>query len=366
MNYTFRILYAIAMIMVVAGHCMNGGISFFYEWFPPYAVHLAVFMFSSGYFYKDSVEENGKVDYIWKKVKKLIVPLYLWNFFYALITLVASWIGYGFVGTVNLYTLFIAPITDGHQFTFNLGGWFVIPLFMVQVYNVFLRGMWKKVFKKINEYILFVFNMLMGILGVYIASIGFNTGWWLVLVRMLYFIPFYSLGILYNRKIERMDRVSNITYFSVVLILQLFLIEYYKTPIVFVPSWCNDFVYGPIVPYVIGFLGIAFWLRIAKILEPAIGRSKCINLIAGNTYSIMINHFLGFFILNTVFAVIHICTGLLGGFDLVSYKYAIYYVYLPNDIDNFLIVYLVVGIAIPILMQKVIDYAKKQYGMVRN
>lgn len=49
-NYDFKFLYAIGMILVVAGHCSNGGVSIFYDWFTPYAFHLPLFIFASGYF----------------------------------------------------------------------------------------------------------------------------------------------------------------------------------------------------------------------------------------------------------------------------------------------------------------------------
>lgn len=51
-NYTFKLLYALGIIFICAGHCKNGGFSLFYEFFPPYSFHLALFMFASGYFYK--------------------------------------------------------------------------------------------------------------------------------------------------------------------------------------------------------------------------------------------------------------------------------------------------------------------------
>ena len=39
-NYDFKFLYAIGMILVVAGHCSNGRVSIFYDWFTPYAFLL--------------------------------------------------------------------------------------------------------------------------------------------------------------------------------------------------------------------------------------------------------------------------------------------------------------------------------------
>ena len=82
-NYQFKLVYAIGMILIVANHCGNGGVSLFYEFFPAYAFHLGLFIFTSGYFYKEISEENIK-EYVCKKVKHLILPLYLYNFIYAL------------------------------------------------------------------------------------------------------------------------------------------------------------------------------------------------------------------------------------------------------------------------------------------
>ena len=52
-DYRFKILYAVAILMVVAGHCDGGGISLdFAQWFPYEGIHLALFTFCSGYFFK--------------------------------------------------------------------------------------------------------------------------------------------------------------------------------------------------------------------------------------------------------------------------------------------------------------------------
>lgn len=51
-DYRFKILYAVGMIMVVSGHAYGGGISIISDWFPYGGLHLALFVFCSGYFYK--------------------------------------------------------------------------------------------------------------------------------------------------------------------------------------------------------------------------------------------------------------------------------------------------------------------------
>ena len=49
-------------------------------------------------------------------------------------------------------------------------------------------------------------------------------------------------------------------------------------------------------------MGIAFWLRMAKILEPSLGKGRWLNAIADNSYSIMVNQYLGFMVVKAGFA----------------------------------------------------------------
>ena len=87
-NYEFKLLYAIAIVFIVCGHCNDGGINIFFNWFPLYAFHLGIFMFASGYFYSKKDECHiGKS--IWHKIKKIVIPLYLYNFFYAIVVSVS-------------------------------------------------------------------------------------------------------------------------------------------------------------------------------------------------------------------------------------------------------------------------------------
>lgn len=82
-NYQFKILYALGIFFVVVGHLQSYAFSVFYEFFPPYGFHMGLFVFCSGYFYKESAEKDIE-RYVKKKLKTLIIPMYLWNCFYAL------------------------------------------------------------------------------------------------------------------------------------------------------------------------------------------------------------------------------------------------------------------------------------------
>lgn len=57
-DYRFKILYALGMVLVVMGHGAYPT-SLLTEWFPAYSFHLGLFAFCSGYFYKPKVEETN-------------------------------------------------------------------------------------------------------------------------------------------------------------------------------------------------------------------------------------------------------------------------------------------------------------------
>lgn len=205
-NSTFKLLYVIGTILVISGHLGNGGVNLLYDWFPPYAFHIGLFVFASGYFYKN---KESIVKYILKKIRSLIIPLYLWNLFYGLLVLVLGYAGFRIGGSFNLKNLIFMPILDGHQFLFNMLGWFVIPLFMVQIYHAIMVLIGEKIKNNLSPYFYFVFGLLLGMIGVFLASKGLNMGIWLPIVRFMYFVPFYELGVLYRARLEQKDTLGS-------------------------------------------------------------------------------------------------------------------------------------------------------------
>ncbi len=376
-NYTFKVLYAIGIVIIVSGHCGNGGISLFYEFFPPYSFALAIFLFSSGYFYKSEYENNIK-NFLTKKFKKLIIPMYLWNFFYAILLLFLQKFDFFPNVKVNLHSLFITPLMNGHQFLLNLGSWFIFPLFFTHFLNIILRILLKQILKifklKLNEILYFFICLAIGMFGVFLEYSGYAKGLCAVMVKVFYFMPFYGFGILY-KKYEKYDDLNNLAYFSIILLASLFSMYHNRIILVFLPSLPKFYTNIAMLPYVNGFLGTLFWLRIAKIFTPCFGKNKKINFIADNTYSIMVNHYLGFFMINALFLFLNKCFNLCSGFDLYRYKTDIYYFYLPhwnyqtnNYISQMNIIYLIAGITIPLLIQYIVRilYKKSKISNIFN
>ena len=64
----------------------------------------------------------------------------------------------------------------------------------------------KLINNNITEWLFFLISIALGILGNLLACMGYLQNWWLVLVRMLYFVPFYELGILYKNRLEKYDK----------------------------------------------------------------------------------------------------------------------------------------------------------------
>lgn len=359
-NFQFKILYALGMIFIIAGHCNDGGISLFYDWFAPYSFHLGLFMFCSGYFYSDT-NQIKICNYIAKKIKHLIIPLYLWNFFYAIIISILHTNGFSFGKQVTLYNLLVAPITNGHQFTLNMAGWFIIPLFMTQVFNICFRKILTFIKKDMYEYIPLIIYTILGFTGITLANEGYLNEWQLPIIRFLFLLPFYEFGYFYKIKLEKSDNSSNSKYFFFIFLIDLIMILYLKKRPSYTPSWCNDFTEGVFIPYIAGILGIMFWLRVSRILTPLLQDNKYILLISNNTYIIMINHFLGFFIVKCIYALLFKYTNLASDFDMNLFKTDFWYYYTPNGLKQSLIIYMFAGLVIPILMQWCINKIKISY-----
>lgn len=204
---------------------MDGSISLFNNWFSFGSFHLGLFAFGSGYFFVKNYDKPI-LDVLKKKFISLIVPLYVWNLIYGIVIMILHKFGFQFGKDINFESLILLPLYNGHQFILNLGSWFLVPLFMIQFFSIFLVKLIKKRTNSIS-YGLFLFYLLLGMLGVYLAIEGYRNGFLLLLVRSLIFLPFFGFGILYKEKLEiKIDKIGNLTYFLVLLLVTLGVIYY--------------------------------------------------------------------------------------------------------------------------------------------
>ena len=93
-------------------------------------IGVPLFFFISGYLFKKSYLDN-LIIFFKKRVKSLILPYYLYNTFYLLITiLIAKFSGKFWGLEVSLKNFFLTPFLNGHQFDLSCPLWFVPQLFI--------------------------------------------------------------------------------------------------------------------------------------------------------------------------------------------------------------------------------------------
>ena len=113
-NREFRILSAVGIVLVVAGH-LGYNLFDIGELFPYYSFHVFIFLFVSGYFYKEESEDNiGK--YLLRKCRTLLLPYFAWNLFYGILTDVLHGSGFSIGGPRSLKTLFCRRSLTGISF----------------------------------------------------------------------------------------------------------------------------------------------------------------------------------------------------------------------------------------------------------
>lgn len=344
LNKKILLLQSIAIILVVIGH--KGGISIFNEWFNIYSYHMPLFVFISGYFYKNINEENI-FNFIVKKIRNLVVPYYIWAFIYLLIINILKQFNlptYSY--SISLKTFFIEPWVTGHQLGLNVAAWFVLSLFLIQVFYILFR----KFFKVNNEWIIMILFLIIGTIAVWFANKGYNKNYQLVLVRTSFLIQFYHMGCLYKEKIEGKFKINSLVYFILLFIFQ-FLITYRWGNNGFSAVFCNEFSKENILlPVFTSITGIMLWLKVTEILLPILGENKYLNYIGKNTWTVMMNHQLIFYFINLGFLFMA-NLGYIDDFNYNSFYNNMWFSYKFND-ERFGVFYVIIAVAIPLILKK--------------
>lgn len=364
-NREFRILSAIGIILVAAGHLGYnlfdiGGL------FPYYSFHVFIFLFVSGYFYTEEAEK-GIISYIIGKCVTLLLPYYAWNLIYGILTMILHKAGFTIGQDLSLYTLLIAPFDGGHQFMYQFPAWFVPVLFMVEVVNVCMRKVLSLI-RLNHEWLIFAGCLVLGMLTVWLAIGGHVWGLYKIPGRILFMLPGFQMGRIYKEKLERYDTLSDGLYFLVVMAVQL-IITVYSGGLAFSAVWVSSFANGPVIPYLTIMTGIAFWLRMARIMKDIPYISGKMVYIGRNTYAIMMHHIVAFFLVKAVFYGLHVLTPLCAEFDVAMFLSEINFIYLPNGAEAGKWIYLIAGIGIPLMianLQRALGRAVRKILPVRK
>lgn len=353
-HVTFGMLSALAIIMIVAGHAgydilTVGGL------FPYYSFHVPLFLFISGYFYREE-EEKAPFLYLKRKAKRLLLPYFAWNLIYGLLAWgLRAFGGFSMGEPISLKSLFLDPFLSGYQFIYNFAAWFVPVLFIIEGMNLCMRVILRKL-HLCHEWLVLAGSLAVGMAVVQLAIGGHVWGLYKMPGRILFLYPCFQMGQFYRRKLEKYDRLGNLPYFAIVIGLQVVL-NLCCNGLAYSSVWCTGFANGPVIPYVTVVSGMAFWLRAAKVMSPVLGESRAVQYLGKHTYAVMMHHIMAFMLVKMVLAAVASTTGYLPDFDFVEFHTNIDYYYLVKGADAFKMVYLAAGIVLPLGLQCALDRA---------
>jgi len=354
-NMTMRALYLIAAVFVVDGHTTLADMFDMQSLFRYYSFHLMLFAFGSGYFFREG-DQARPLAAIARKAKKLLVPLYVWNAVYGVGAAFLRQFGAFELGEpLSAYTLLIAPLTDGHQFIWNLGSWFVFPLFLSQAIYTLVRkaaALWGD-----REAFTFLVCLVPGVFCVTLCTLGLQGALPLFLLRTLILLPGYAGGVFYRRNLEKHDTLPTVPYLTGLVIARALLCARYEN-LAYLLSTCDYFGCDAFGVYAGGAIAIAFYLRIARLLAPHVQKSRLALSISRNTFAIMMHHYMGFFALNSVFVVLHVLGVFAKDFSMKSWRTMSDYMYAPGGRPEWDILYLLAGLLFPLAVQFAVDQGK--------
>ena len=352
-NKQMRILSAIGMILVVAGHLGYsvfdvGGL------FPYYSFHVFIFLFVSGYFYREEAEQH-LLQYIGKKCKTLLLPYFIWNLVYGILAAILHRTGFSIGGNLTLWNLFIEPFVSGHQFLYQFPAWFVPALFLLEVLNVLGRKVLSFLHLK-KEWLIFAVSLLLGIATVALAKGGHVWGYYKFPGRLLFMMPGFQLGHIYKEKLEiRVNKISDGRYFFVVVGVQL-LTTICCRGLAFSAVWVTGFANAAFIPYLTVVTGIAFWLRISDWISRIPSACSWFMEIGRHTYAIMMHHVFWFFVVNSICYLLSRTTVWCAEFDTAQFFSDINYVYAIGGSDVGKWFYLALGTGMPLLLANGTQY----------
>jgi len=352
-NKQFMILSALGILFVLDKHS-GGSLSLFTHIFPYNSFFMPMFVFISGYFFKDE-NLNNVISYIWKKVKSLVLPYYAYNVFYGLITVLLVAIGVvNWTGTFTVHNLLVVPWVWGTPFDVSSASWFVLLLFEVIVLYVLIRKICNKLW---NDHLAMLVLLVFGVFAVFLCRKGLYTNDSVVVVlKMLFFVPFFHLGYYYRKYLESyLNKVPDLLLVIACILTNIFLLSQYSTEqlcfnnCAFMSGFKTE---NYILPFITSLTGILFWLIIAKWLVACLGENRIINYISDNTFVILLSHLFFFNVLNVI---VYILTKS-PLFDIGQFKMSAWYIYYP--FDGFGVVYILFALIGSLGMKYCIDKIK--------
>lgn len=323
-NQIFNYLYALAIIMVIDDHT-NSRFGIMTSVFPYNSFYMPLFVFCSGYFYK----QEGLVVNLKHKIKKLLLPYLLWNLCACILALdLDALLGLGWFVIPTLENV-ILSLFGFLPTSLNGAAWFVNMLFWV---SILYNG--SRIIVKINkrdDLLMTVLFFLLGILSTLLCVIDYwKHGVWAVFaLKILFYIQFYHYGYMFRRYGEEwLKKYNRLFVCCLCILVNIILITIYGTDIEFPSTTRMSEFDSWYLPIITSTTGIVFYYELTSFLAEKIGPHRIIDFISRNTFVIMQVHLLFTNIPNfVVYSMIRNGSDKFADFNIVSFMYSAWYRY---------------------------------------
>lgn len=280
------ILLSLAMIFVVAGHMHQP----YWAYFKVYAFHVPLLFFISGYFFRPRDGWEQKIAFIKGKVWRLLVPYFIYNIIFAVITYVIYLALHQKLGELpTLTNFFITPFVDGQQYDLFAPGWFLIYLFYIHLIFVFLV---RKATSLIYHLRLLGGLFLIALFWVVVASfVDLSTHEVISIFARIGFASFfYGLGYVIKTYIHKLQPyLVNIPTFILCLGVSLWFMHFQpEYRFTLFPVYFNsDYA---LAPFVSSIIGIWTWYQVSVFISRFISERSFLLLIGKHSIHVMATH----------------------------------------------------------------------------
>ena len=336
---------AIAIILVVLGH--TGGVpgcAWLETHFPIYSYHLALFLFISGYLFRE-MDWKAFPAFLKKKSLRLLLPFIGWNIVYAAIVTLCNHFHLASYlpptqQVLSFHSLFIEPFLGGHQNILNLATWFVGMLYVALLVYAFIYLL----SRKLPEWSILILYACGAFAGLSIARYCTFPHWALLPLHLSYALFFLQVGRCWRIYVEPYLKRFNIWLVILIVLVIWYVVQLFGGQL-YVVVWMN-FEGRILIPLLTGVLGSVFWILISTIIAQYIRPNRLEQILGANTWSIMTHHLLVRFVVCYLFVRYRLDDAAMNAFQNDFW-------FRPAELDYWLLVCLEIGL--PLLWQRFFD-----------
>lgn len=367
--------YAIAGLLVVASHA-HGAIDIATNTLPLYSYQIGMFLFASGWFYHER-HERHPIAWAWRRIKRLIVPLFAINAAYGVIgNLIAPIVGFEFVPPMSLDTLVRQPMLGGDMFMLDNPLWFVFPFFCATTIDFAVHAVLDAIRDAIarDKASGTGITIDIGLAVAYtlaFAVIGTLPGFvspppsskHALMVRVLFMLPLIAYGRVVSHHVPRIAKANART--SVLMIFVSLCVALLMDTLIgdtaFLAAQAS-FPAGPMPPLITSMCGTIAWLGVSQLIGDKVGRLPSTDALARSTMSLMAHQVADFELLNLLFLRLS-NIGIVSGFETQKFATDIWYELrpvMPNTVngtqvgDAFGFLYLIAGVLFAMLLSGIV------------